>query len=89
MNPQNTPFWSFPADRVLQQLDSSANGLSDRDAKQRLIKYGANSLKQQRKSSAFGLLLNQFKSPIVLILMFAAALSMGEILRLDRSSDRQ
>jgi P-type Mg2+ transporter len=75
MNPQNPPFWSLPADRVLQELESSANGLSDRDAKQRLIKYGANSLKQQRKSSAFGLLLNQFKSPIVLILMFAAALS--------------
>ena len=45
MNPQNHPFWSLPADRVLLQLHSSANGLSDRDAKQRLIKYGVNSLK--------------------------------------------
>jgi P-type Mg2+ transporter len=75
MNSENFSFWSLPADRVLQQLHSSAQGLSDRDAQQRLVKYGANSLKQQRKSSAFGLLLNQFKSPIVLILMFAAALS--------------
>jgi P-type Mg2+ transporter len=75
MNPQNFPFWNLPADRVLQQLQSSANGLSDREAKQRLIKYGANSLKQQRKSSAIGLLINQFKSPIVLILIFAAGLS--------------
>jgi P-type Mg2+ transporter len=75
MNPQDHPFWSLPADRVLQELDSSIDGLSDREAKQRLIKYGANSLKQQRKSSAIGLLFNQFKSPIVLILMFAAGLS--------------
>jgi P-type Mg2+ transporter len=75
MNLQNFPFWSLPADRVLQQLHSSAQGLSDRDAKQRLLQYGVNSLKQQRKSSAIELLLNQFKSPIVLILMFAAALS--------------
>ncbi len=75
MNSQNFLFWSLPADRVLQELHSSAQGLSDRDAKQRLIKYGANSLKQQRKSNAIGLLLNQFKSPIVLILMFAAGLS--------------
>jgi P-type Mg2+ transporter len=76
MNPQNLPFWSLPTtDRVLQQLHSSANGLSDRDAKQPLIEYGTNSLKQQRKSSAIGLLLNQFKSPIVSILMFAAGLS--------------
>jgi P-type Mg2+ transporter len=49
--------------------------LRDREAKQRLVKYGANSLKQQRKSSAVGLLINQFKSPIVLILIFAAGLS--------------
>jgi P-type Mg2+ transporter len=75
MNSQNPPFWSLSTDRVLEQLHSSANGLSDRDAKQRLLKYGANSLKQQRKSSVIGLLLNQFKSPIVLILIFAAGLS--------------
>lgn len=75
MNPQNSPFWSLPTDRVIKKLHSSDQGLSDRDAKERLIKYGANSLKQQRKSSALGLLLNQFKSPIVLILMFAAGLS--------------
>jgi P-type Mg2+ transporter len=75
MNSQNSPFWSLPDDRVLQQLHSSANGLSDREAKQRLVKYGSNSLKQQRKSSDIGLLLNQFKSPIVLILIFAAGLS--------------
>jgi Cation transporter/ATPase, N-terminus len=40
MNPQNPPFWSLPADQVLQQLNSSANGLRDQEAKQRLIKYG-------------------------------------------------
>jgi P-type Mg2+ transporter len=75
MNPQNPPFWSLPTDRVLLQLNSSANGLSDREAKQRLIKYGANSLTQQHKSNTLTLLLNQFKSPIILILMFAAGLS--------------
>ncbi len=75
MNLDNLPFWSLPTDRVLQDLHSSANGLTDREAKQRLVKYGANSLKQQRKSSAIGLLINQFKSPIVLILIFAAGLS--------------
>jgi P-type Mg2+ transporter len=75
MNPQNSPFWSLPIDRVLQQLNSSANGLSNPEAKQRLIKYGANSLTQKHKSNTLTLLLNQFKSPIILILMFAAGLS--------------
>ncbi|MEH2003429.1 MAG: magnesium-translocating P-type ATPase [Nostoc sp.] len=40
-----------------------------------LSEYGANSLKQKHKSSAWMLLLNQFKSPIILILIFAAVLS--------------
>jgi P-type Mg2+ transporter len=74
MNPQSE-FWSLPAAQVLQTLNASANGLSTQEAKQRLIEYGANSLKKQRKSSAIGLLLNQFKSPIILILIFAAVLS--------------
>jgi P-type Mg2+ transporter len=74
MNPQSA-FWSLPAAQVLQTLHASADGLSTQDAKQRLIEYGANSLKQQKKSSTVGLLLNQFKSPIILILIFAAVLS--------------
>jgi P-type Mg2+ transporter len=74
MNPQSA-FWSLSAAQVLETLNASANGLSTHDAKRRLIKYGANSLKQQRKSSAIGLLLNQFRSPIILILIFAAVLS--------------
>ena len=75
MNSQNHPFWTIPTDRVLLQLHSSADGLSDREAKQRLIRYGTNSLKKQRKSSEIELLLNQFKSPIILILIAAATIS--------------
>jgi len=39
-----------------------------------LSEYGANSLKQKHKSTALILLLNLFKSPIILILIFAAVL---------------
>ncbi len=74
MNSQS-PFWSLSTDQVLQQTHSTAAGLSCQDAKQRLSQYGANSLKQKHKSSAWMLLLNQFKSPIILILIFAAVLS--------------
>jgi P-type Mg2+ transporter len=75
MNPQLSTFWSLPTDQVLQQTHSTTSGLSCQDAKQRLSEYGANSLKQKHKSSAWMLLLNQFKSPIILILIFAAVLS--------------
>ncbi|MEA5505372.1 magnesium-translocating P-type ATPase [Halotia wernerae UHCC 0503] len=75
MNPQLSTFWSLPTEQVLQQTHSTIAGLSREDAKQRLSKYGANSLKQKHKSNALMLLLNQFKSPIILILIFAAVLS--------------
>ncbi|MHC5894998.1 magnesium-translocating P-type ATPase [Nostoc sp.] len=75
MNPQLSTFWSLSTDQVLQQTHSTTAGLSRQDAKQRLSEFGANSLKQKHKSSAWMLLLNQFKSPIILILIFAAVLS--------------
>ncbi|MEH2283553.1 MAG: magnesium-translocating P-type ATPase [Nostoc sp.] len=75
MNPQLSTFWSLSTDQVLQQTHSTTAGLSSQDAKQRLSEFGANSLKQKHKSSAWMLLLNQFKSPIILILIFAAVLS--------------
>ena len=74
MNSQST-FWSLSTDQVLQQTHSTTAGLSRADAKKRLSQYGANSLKQTHKSSALVLLLNQFKSPIIVILIFAALLS--------------
>ncbi len=75
MNSQLSTFWSLPADRVLAQVKSTTAGLSSQDAQQHLSEYGANSLKQKQKSNSLTLLLNQFKSPIILILIFAAVLS--------------
>ncbi|MEG5136058.1 MULTISPECIES: magnesium-translocating P-type ATPase [unclassified Microcoleus] len=75
MNSQLSMFWSLPADRVLAQVKSTTAGLSSQDAKQHLSEYGANSLKQKQQSNSLTLLLNQFKSPIILILIFAAVLS--------------
>ena len=60
---------------MLQQTHSTTAGLSRQEAKQHLSEYGANSLKPKYKSTALILLLNQFKSPIILILIFAAVRS--------------
>jgi Mg2+-importing ATPase len=68
-------FWSLPTEQALHQLKSRPQGLSRQEAEQRLIEYGANSLKQKRQSHTLVLLLNQFKSPIILILIAAAILS--------------
>jgi Mg2+-importing ATPase len=68
-------FWSIPATDLLQQLHTTLQGLTNADAQQRLARSGANLLTPRRRSDTLSLLLAQFKSPIVLILLFAASLS--------------
>ncbi len=75
MTPISAAFWSIPSDELLKQLETTPQGLTGEEARRRLVRYGANSLRPQKQSTAFSLLLSQFTSPIVLILLFAAALS--------------
>ena len=75
MNHSQTQFWSVPSFELLQQLQTSPQGLMTDEVKQRLLRYGSNLLKPKKKSDALILLLAQFKSPIILILILAAGLS--------------
>ncbi|MGA3193170.1 MAG: HAD-IC family P-type ATPase, partial [Candidatus Bathyarchaeia archaeon] len=68
-------FWSLPASELLELLKTTPKGLTDEEAGKRLMQYGANLLKPKRRSDALTLLLTQFKSPLILILIFAAGLS--------------
>ena len=68
-------YWSQPLDNLLATLHSASDGLSMADARQRLAQFGPNLLRAREKATALGLLLNQFKSPIILILLFATAVS--------------
>src|SRR5512136_1120485 len=75
MNHSQTQFWSVPPFELLQQLQTTPQGLTSDEVQQRLLRYGSNLLKAKKKSDALTLLLAQFKSPIILILIFAAGLS--------------
>jgi P-type Mg2+ transporter len=75
MSQQSPPFWSISAPDIVQQLHTGTDGLTTDEAKQRLARYGANLLKPQKRSDALTLLLAQFKSPIILILLCATGLS--------------
>ncbi|MBX9790368.1 MAG: magnesium-translocating P-type ATPase [Pirellulales bacterium] len=72
---RHSNYWSASPERLLTDLCSSANGLSQREAERRLDEYGPNTLKPGSQTTALGLLLNQFKSPLVLILIVAAIIS--------------
>ena len=58
-------------DALLQRLHSSVAGLTAEEARERLGRFGANRLKGKSRAAKLTLLLGQFKSPIVLILIAA------------------
>ncbi len=68
-------YWTLTAEQLLAALHTTNNGLQQTDAESRIKQYGPNALKAQRQTTAIGLLLSQFKSPLVLILIFAAIVS--------------
>jgi len=68
-------FWSISTTELLKKLQVTVSGLTSNEAKDRLKEYGLNRLKPQKRSDAFTLLLSQFKSPIILILLAATGLS--------------
>ena len=69
-------FWKTPIVELLQTLDTTSQGLTSEEAHKRLLTYGPNLPRPQKKSEGLSLFLSQFKSPIILILLFAAALSL-------------
>jgi P-type Mg2+ transporter len=72
---QPSDFWSIPQVDVLVGLDTRQEGLESAEARKRLVNYGANLPKPPKRSDTVTLLLAQFKSPIILTLIFAAGLS--------------
>jgi Mg2+-importing ATPase len=74
---QGTPavYWSLAPEQLLSALHASKDGLQPSDADQRLKQYGLNTIGAQQQATAVRLLLSQFKSPLVLILIFAAIVS--------------
>jgi P-type Mg2+ transporter len=69
-------YWSLPAEELLARLGSDEGGLSRRKASARLKLHGPNALDATKRATAPGLFANQFKSPLVLILMVASIISM-------------
>lgn len=69
------PFWSKPVTEIAQSVNSSITGLSEKDAQAILRRVGPNRIQARERVTPLGLFLNQFKSPIVLILILATVIS--------------
>ena len=68
-------FWSYDSDYILKQLNTGKDGLSGKEAERRIDKYGQNIFEEKKSSSKLEMFINQFKNPIIMILIFAAVLS--------------
>ncbi len=67
---------TLSVEEVVTVLETNAqNGISSEEAKIRAIKFGANMYALQKQKSVWLMLLLQFKSPIVYLLLFAVAVT--------------
>jgi len=71
---QNT-YWNVAPQELLKIFESAVEGLSEDEARNRLQHYGFNHLQTQGRTTAFITFFNQFRSPIILILLFATVVS--------------
>jgi Mg2+-importing ATPase len=69
-------FWNMTADDLIHQLKTTSNGLSTAEADRRLAEFESRNITSKKKISTVMLLLRQFKNPLILILIFAAILSL-------------
>jgi Mg2+-importing ATPase len=75
------PFHSLSREEIFSALQTSAEGLSSSEARRRLELYGPNDISRVRKRPVIIQFLEHFKNILVLILLFAAIISVfvGEI----------
>ncbi|NTW05695.1 MAG: HAD-IC family P-type ATPase, partial [Peptococcaceae bacterium] len=82
MQKDRTKYWSLPTATAMQHFYSGINGLTSENAALRLKENGDNSIKEQKKTSQLMMFFNQFKNPIVIILIIATGISLvtGELI---------
>ncbi len=74
---QKHSFWALPVSEVVETLQTDIqNGISEEEAERRLKIFGSNVIEKSRRAPGFFILLNQFKSPLILILLFAGMITL-------------
>ena len=72
----NTPRWyQLTAEAVTEQLRTSAEGLTAGESVKRLEQYGSNRLPEEKGTHPVVILLRQFASPLIYILIVAAVVT--------------
>ena len=67
--------WKLSQEELLQQMNSSMNGLTAEEAKKRLEQYGYNKLQEGKRKGVLQVFAEQFADLLVVILIIAAIIS--------------
>lgn len=70
-------WWTMDAAEALAGLESGAHGLDEAEAARRLTLGGPNVIKESQRVNPLALLLRQFRSPLIYILLAAALLTLA------------
>ncbi len=68
-------YYKKEIEEVLREFNSNVNGLTQKEADTKLQKYGKNEIQKFKRISALNILLNQFKSFIIYVLLAATILA--------------
>ncbi|GAH94524.1 unnamed protein product, partial [marine sediment metagenome] len=75
---ENKQNWHvLSVETVLKQLKASKNGLSEKEAKERLHRFGLNKLPEEKPASKLKVFFEQFKSPLIYILVIAGFVTLA------------
>ncbi len=77
LTPIADAFWAADAESLGQRLSSPLTGLSATEAEQRLRQFGPNVIETQREATWWRAIWSQVRSPITLLLIFTAGLSLA------------
>ncbi|MDI6716464.1 MAG: HAD-IC family P-type ATPase [Actinomycetota bacterium] len=64
-------WYAQPVEEILEKLGTSIDGLTEDEAKSRLEKFGPNVIAEVKKPPLIVIVLHQFKSPLIYILLIA------------------
>ena len=75
-------FYNKKEQDIFEELNTSSQGLTKEEAEKRMVEYGKNILPQKPKDSILKIFFNEFKDPIVILLLFAiiASFAVGEVI---------
>ena len=69
------PFWAIGSDEALDALRSGHGGLDEAEASRRLTSFGPNRIREKVRLTRARIVLDQFRSPLILVLVAAGGVT--------------